>query len=111
MSWWNPEVWNGVGVVTVVLFVAAGFVVSLVRGWLVPGKYHREMVDAKDREIAARDRTIGRFETRDDEQRKTIAILANTAAESTASQNSTARVLASIREVVSGSSTGAGGDS
>lgn len=50
---WSPEFLNGVGVVGVVLLVGIGFVVSLVRGWLIPGRYHREIVEGKDAEIAA----------------------------------------------------------
>lgn len=51
MSWLSPEFLNGLGVVGVVLLVGIGLVVSLVRGWVVPGRTHREIVTGKDAAI------------------------------------------------------------
>lgn len=101
---WNPEFWNGLGVVSVVVIVAVAFVVGLTRGWIVPGKYHREMLDAKDRELAARDKQIDRFQARDDEQSSTIAILAKSNMETASVQGATTRILSALRDTLGGDS-------
>ena len=53
MNWFSPEHLNGIGVVGLTVFVGGIFVVAITRGWIVPGKYHREVVADRDAEITA----------------------------------------------------------
>lgn len=45
---WSPEAYNSVGVVGIAVFMSILLFVSLIRGWIVIGKYHREIVEGKD---------------------------------------------------------------
>ena len=75
---WDPEFWNSLGVVGVVVIVAVAFVVSLTRGWLIPGRYHREIVDGKTaentklRERAAIDAETMKIQAQTISQRDTV---------------------------------------
>lgn len=96
--WANPEFWNGLGVVSVVVIVASAFVVSLVRGWIIPGRHHREIVDGKNAAIKdLRDRAAIDAET--------MKIQAGTIAERDAVEDATTRLLRAFREAAAGDVT------
>lgn len=48
MPTWSPEAWNSFGVVGLVVAMGALTFLSLMRGWVVLGIYHREIVSGKD---------------------------------------------------------------
>lgn len=102
----NPDFWNSLGAPAIAVIVAVVFVIALTKGWLVPGSYHREMLNTKDRELAARDKQIEKLQERGSEDSKTIALLAKSDSEKTATENATTRILAAIRETIT---TGGGG--
>ncbi|KLN67610.1 hypothetical protein [Rhodococcus sp. (in: high G+C Gram-positive bacteria)] len=52
MSIFTPSAWEGISTVTVVILVAVGVGLALVRGWLVLGTAHRELLRLKDEVIA-----------------------------------------------------------
>ncbi|QTJ69632.1 hypothetical protein HYG77_04710 [Rhodococcus sp. ZPP] len=87
----TPSAWEGVGTVTVVIVFFLLLGVSLVRGWIVFGPAHREIVRAKDDAIAhERGRSL--------EDQKIIATQAATLAEQKVSGELTAHVVQAIRE-------------
>lgn len=49
---WNPEVLGNVSVVGLVVFGAGFFIFALMRGWIVLGRHHREVVADRDVESA-----------------------------------------------------------
>lgn len=49
---WSPEAWNSLSVGGLVVLMGALLFVSLTRGWLVLGPYHREIVEGKDAALA-----------------------------------------------------------
>lgn len=53
MNWADPAVLDKLGVVSLAVVASGSFIVALVRGWIVPGKYHREVVADRDAEITA----------------------------------------------------------
>lgn len=95
---WSPEAWNSFGVVGLV--VAMGFLtfLSLIRGWIVLGTYHREIVDAKDAAIKEnRERAAIDAETMR-EQAKVIA-------DKNSVESINIKLLQSIREMVESNTT------
>ncbi|MEW5810244.1 MAG: hypothetical protein AB1925_12400 [Actinomycetota bacterium] len=88
----TPEAWNGVGVVTVLILVVAYHAVAYIRGWLVPGRHHREIVIALEARIAKADE-------RDTANGETIRIQAQTIAEKNAVELTAAHLLESVREL------------
>ncbi len=91
MNWANPELWDNVGAVGLAIGGSAVFMMSLVRGWLVPGRYHRDVVADRDAEIA--------------ELRKALAsagesnnVLTRTLLEKNATDDVTTRMLVAFRE-------------
>ena len=95
MSFWSPDQWNDFGVVGFALFVMAFLSVALMRGWIVLGPYHREIVDIKDDEI--------------DQLRKggvhdatAIDTLSKSMVDKNAAEDATTKILAAFREAVSG---------
>lgn len=92
---WNPEFLNDVGVVGVVLLTGIGFVISLVRGWLIPGRFHREIVAGKDAEIAElRSRAVIDAETN--------KIQAQTISKRDTVEDTAVKLLQAFREAASG---------
>lgn len=92
---WNPDFWNGLGVVGVVVIVAAAFVVALTRGWLIPGRYHREIVDgerAEKNELRARAAIDA----------ETMKIQARTIAERDTVEDTATKLLQSFRDAAGG---------
>lgn len=88
---WNPEVLNGIGVVGISVLCTAGLAVSLVRGWLVPGRIHREVVAGKDSAIENyRERAVVDAET--------IRIQVEQSAKRDAVEVTTTRLLTAFRD-------------
>ena len=52
MPVFTPSVWEGISSVTVVILVALFLGLALIRGWLVLGPAHRELLRVKDEVIA-----------------------------------------------------------
>ncbi|MDI9914363.1 hypothetical protein [Rhodococcus sp. IEGM 1379] len=52
MSVLTPSAWEGISTVTVVILLALFVGLSLIRGWIVFGPHHREIVRVKDEVIA-----------------------------------------------------------
>ena len=94
MSVLTPAAWNGVSVVTVVVVFFAFGVYALMRGWIVFGPTHREIVKAKDDSIA---HATGR----ELEDAKTISALTNVLTEQRVSGEVSAHILSAIRDVAS----------
>lgn len=63
MSAWSPEAWNSFSAGGLAVFAAVMFVVAVLRGWIVPGKTHREIVDRLDGRAAKDAETIGKLST------------------------------------------------
>ena len=49
---WSPAVWDDFSAVGLALFTCAAFIISIARGWLIPGRHHREIVEGKNAAIA-----------------------------------------------------------
>lgn len=88
----NPSQWEGVGVGTVVLIfgLLAGW--AIVRGWIVPGPAHREI-------LAGRDASIKALEAREHSHLEIIDTLTKTVAEQSVGTAVSEHLLASIREI------------
>ncbi|BCI54924.1 hypothetical protein NIIDNTM18_42020 [Mycolicibacterium litorale] len=70
MPSWSPEAWNSFGVVGIVVCMGAVLFLSLIRGWIVLGTYHREIVEGKDAALAEhRERAAVDAETMRDQAR------------------------------------------
>lgn len=92
MPLWTPDVWDKIGVVTLLLLVVTYHAVAYVRGWLVPGRHHKEIVSAQEQRIAKADE-------RDVQKDETIRILSQTVAEKNAVELTTAHLIQSVREL------------
>lgn len=92
MPAWSPQAWDSLGAGGLMVFMGTLFIVSLLRGWLVLGKTHREIVDRLD----------GRAET----DAETIEKLSTAVTEKNATAEATCVILSSLRE----SLTAAAGD-
>lgn len=95
MPIWSPAVWDDFSTVGLALFIVALLIVSLIRGWIVLGRYHREIVDSKDRENAA-------LNARSAKDAESIATLSQAITAKNATEDATTRILSAIRETVSG---------
>ncbi|AHJ86317.1 hypothetical protein 32HC_39 [Mycobacterium phage 32HC] len=85
MTVWNPALWDDFGVVGIVVAVGTLFVVAQLRGWIVLGRQHREIV-------AMKDLTIADQQAREAKDAETIATLSQAVIEKTA----TTRILATV---------------
>ncbi|OYN80407.1 hypothetical protein [Mycolicibacterium sphagni] len=94
----NPQFWNGIGVVTLVVLIGVMLLVSLQRGWLILGIHHREVIAGRDREIAARDKTIDALDARCDRQDDTIGLQAKAISDTTAVEEFAKTILTAMRE-------------
>jgi hypothetical protein len=81
---WSPAAWGEFTPSGIVLFMVVFFIVALLRGWLVIGRYHNEVVARSDKDQA------------------TIRILSEAVTERTAEDNATTKILAAFREAASG---------
>ncbi|GAC70714.1 hypothetical protein [Gordonia soli] len=92
MSFLSPAAWNGVGVVSIILVVATATAIALVKGWIVLGVTHRELISIRDRELEAAER-------RDVENQKSIAKFADAAAVSTATAEVQQAMVTAMRQI------------
>lgn len=99
MPTWSPAAWNDFGVVGIVLFVTAALIVALLRGWLVFGWVHKEIVAMHVNGKAERDARI-------EAQAKTIDLVMGTnraqaqaLSKRAADDDLSAKLMASIREL------------
>lgn len=92
MPFWTPDVWEKFGLVGFSLFVGAFHVTAYMRGWFVPGRYHREIVGALELRLEKSDE-------RDKANDVTIQTQAQTIAEKNAVELTTAHLLESVREL------------
>lgn len=90
---WSPAAWSDVGVVSIVVLTAAVLLFGLMRGWIVPGTHHKEMLAEKDAQLA-------RADSRSLEDAKAIATLSQAIVEKNAVEQASAHLLQSIRESV-----------
>lgn len=88
---------NDIGVVGIVVLMSGAFVVSLVRGWLVPGRYHREVVADRDAEIASLRGALEKSTSSNN-------ILTRTLLDKNSNDDTTARLLVAFRAAVEGAS-------
>lgn len=93
MNWPDPAVWNDIGVVGFLVTFAVFHFLAYMRGWLVPGRHHREIVEARDRELE-------QAGVRAKEDAETIRIQAATIADKNATEDATTRILAALREAM-----------
>lgn len=93
MNWANPALWDNVGAVGLAIGGSALFMTSLVRGWLVPGRYHREVVADRDAEIAELRKALAK--TTDSNN-----VLTRTVLEKNATDDTTTKLLVAFREAV-----------
>lgn len=93
MTWWSADFWNNIGPVGLSVLACVFFVVALVRGWLVIGRYHRE--------------TVERLDARAQKDAETIDVLSRTITEKVAEDQATTRILSAIRDLWTSSKEGA----
>lgn len=95
MFGWSPDAWNGIGVVGIVCLVGVGFWLALMRGWLVLGMHHREVVDqlrlALDTNTAARS-----------EDQRAIAAFAEAAMKQNVTGEVNAHLMEAVRQLAEG---------
>ncbi|AVO21637.1 membrane protein [Mycobacterium phage MooMoo] len=92
-GFWNPEFWNGIGIVGLVLMIGFLFLLSLQRGWLILGIHHREIMDAKDRENMA-------LMERSRKDAESISTLSLAVTKQTATEDAVTKILAALRETI-----------
>lgn len=95
MPLWSPEQWNGIGVVTLVLLMAAYFTWALLSGRIVLGRYHREIVSIKDDEIT-------QLRTRGMHDANAIDTLSKSLVDKNAAEDATTKILAAFNKAVAG---------
>ncbi|ASN72801.1 hypothetical protein LRM64_17515 [Prescottella equi] len=88
-----PSAWEGASVVTVVIVLALLHGLALVRGWIVWGPAHREIMRLKDD-------AINHSQGREQADQDTIRTLADTIAEQKVASQLAAHASQSIHEVV-----------
>ena len=79
---WSPAVWDDFTTVGLLCFVVAFFIVALIKGWLVIGRYHNEVVARSEKDAEA------------------IRILSEAITEKTATENATTKILTALRETI-----------
>ncbi|MBU8833584.1 hypothetical protein [Mycolicibacterium goodii] len=85
-SLFNPQLWANLGISTLALIGCVLFVVALLREWIVIGKAHRA--------------EIARLDARAEKDAESIATLSRAVTEQKATDAATARIIASLREVI-----------
>ena len=91
-SLWAPEHWDDFSIVGLLIFIVGMHFLAYFRGWIVPGPHHREIVAARDRQIAG-------LEKRVEEDAKTIHVQAVANAKSTVGTDAAKQLLESVREI------------
>lgn len=94
-GFWNPQFWNSIGVVGLVVIMAFVLLVAVQRGWLVIGLHHREVIENKNHAIA-------KLEERALKDADTIGTLSQAITDKNATEAVTTRILSALREVVEG---------
>lgn len=92
MTFPNPAAWNGISIVTLMIFLTAGFIYLLLKGHLMLGVHHRQLMAEKDREIAAKDALLV-------EDARSIAKFAEAANVTTVTAEVQQALVTAIREV------------
>ncbi|ANA86210.1 hypothetical protein SEA_LOZINAK_53 [Gordonia phage Lozinak] len=92
MSAWTPDAWNDVGIVAFLILGVGLLALCFIRGWLVLGPSHKEIVAEKDRALTHANELVGKLT-------EVSAIQAQTIAENSARAQVTDHVLQSIRDV------------
>lgn len=93
MPGWSPDQWNDIGVVGLVLILAAFTAVALARGWIVLGPFHKEIISIKDDEIE-------QLRKRGIHDATAIDTLSRSMIDKNAAEDATTKILAALREVV-----------
>lgn len=92
MNWSFLRELSELGAPSLAIFVSGMFVVALQRGWLVPGKYHREVVADREKENdllrAAYDKVLD-----------SNGMLTRTVLEQNVTKDTTNKLLVALREV------------
>lgn len=91
-SLWSPESWDDFSIVGLLVFFVAAHFFAYLRGWIVPGTYHNEIV-------AARDREISELRERSKADAQTIHLQAQTMTKTTAAEDTATQLLAAVREI------------
>lgn len=94
-SFWTPEVWDRFSAFGLLLAIGTVHAAAYVRGWLIPGRHHREIVDARDREL-------GEVKARSVEQDKTIQIQAKTISDKNVVEAVTTQLMQQIKGLAEG---------
>lgn len=90
---WSPAAWNDVSVVGLLTLIVAAHAFALLRGWMVPGPHHREVMEAKDDALAdAQARAIREEEIN--------AKLTTALADKNAAEQANAHLLQAIRDAI-----------
>ena len=86
MTGWGPAIWDDIGAAGFAIFIAVFFIWALVRGWVVPGYYHRD--------------SIKRLEERSHKDQETIELLSKAVTERQVEDQVTTRMLSTIRDLI-----------
>lgn len=89
---WSPEAWNSFGVVGLVVLMGFVLFVSLIKGWLVLGNYHQEIIESKDTALAE-------YRKRAEVDAETLRDQARVIANKTGVEDINIKLLQAIREV------------
>lgn len=92
-SIWAPENWDDFSVIGLIVALTVFHFWAYMTGRLVPGRHHREIVEARDRELE-------QASARAAQDAETIRIQAATIAEKNATEDATTRILAALREAM-----------
>jgi hypothetical protein len=93
MPAWGPETWGDFSVVGFAVFITILMFVAQVRGWIVFGPHHREVVGQKDQ-------TIQQLYIRADKSDESIAKLSEALSKKNGTEDLAAALLAETRKAV-----------
>lgn len=93
MPAWTPERWDDFTTVGLLIALVAVHAVAYIRGWIIPGRHHREIVEARDRELEK----AGKRSAEDAVSIKTLSVAIT---EQNARDTATNRILEALRETV-----------
>lgn len=97
MPGWTPEVWGNFTPAGIAIFVVVFFVVALIRGWVVIGRYHNEVVEGyKQAQDKADARAVKDAET--------IGTLTQAITEKNATEETATKLLEAFRKAAAGPS-------
>ena len=91
MSIFTPAAWEGVGAPALLVLLLVVLVVGVAREWIIPGRYHRRMIDSRDASITT-------LESRLDKRDEQIDKLADAVAKNNTANELTAHVLDALRQ-------------